>query len=104
MIVAAALAAAAPAAAQVEILNVSYDPTREFYSELNEAFAARWNAQTGAAVTIRQSHGGSGAQARAVIDGLEAEVLTLAISVDVDRVAEATSRLRADWRDRLPNR
>jgi sulfate/thiosulfate-binding protein len=100
---AAALCAAAPAAAQVTLLNVSYDPTRELYREFNEAFAAHWKTETGQDVTIRQSHGGSGAQARAVIDGLEADVLTLAISIDIDRVAEATGRLPLDWRDRLPN-
>jgi sulfate/thiosulfate-binding protein len=103
LILAAALAAATPAAAQVEILNVSYDPTRELYREFNEAFAAHWKARGGEDVTIRQSHGGSGAQARAVIDGLEADVLTLAISIDIDRVAEATGKLPAEWRDRLPN-
>jgi sulfate/thiosulfate transport system substrate-binding protein len=103
LILAAALAAATPAAAQVEILNVSYDPTRELYRDFNDAFAAHWKAETGEDVTIRQSHGGSGAQARAAIDGLEADVLTLAISVDIDRVAEATGKFPTDWRDRLPN-
>ncbi len=103
-IVAAALVALSPLAsvAQVELLNVSYDPTRELYREFNAAFAEHWKAQTGEDVTIRQSHGGSGAQARAVIDGLEADVLTLAISIDIDRVAAATGKIPADWQGRLP--
>jgi sulfate transport system substrate-binding protein len=98
----ATLAAPFAAAADVELLNVSYDPTRELYREFNEAFAAHWKEKTGEDATVRMSHGGSGAQARAVIDGLEADVLTLAISIDIDRVAEATAKLPADWRSRLP--
>ncbi len=96
----------APATAQdsVEILNVSYDPTREFYREYNELFNAWWTAQGNAPVTIRQSHGGAGAQARAVIDGLEATVVTLALSADIDQIAERTGRIAADWQSRLPHK
>lgn len=93
----------APAVAQesVEILNVSYDPTREFYREYNALFNAWWTAQGNAAVTIQQSHGGAGAQARAVIDGLEAQVVTLALSADIDTIAERTGKIPADWKARL---
>jgi sulfate/thiosulfate transport system substrate-binding protein len=98
------LGAAAPAlAADLTLLNVSYDPTRELYRDVNAAFIADWKARTGREIAIRQSHGGSGAQARAVIDGLDADVVTLAISIDIDRIAEATGKLPANWRDRLPN-
>jgi sulfate transport system substrate-binding protein len=100
---AAAAVHAAPAAAQTTLLNMSDDPTRELHREFNEAFAAHWKAQTGEDVAIQQSHGGSGAQARAVIDGLAADLLTLAISIDIDRVAEATGKFPKTWRDRLPN-
>ncbi|MDK3019376.1 sulfate ABC transporter substrate-binding protein [Pseudodonghicola flavimaris] len=94
-----------PAAAQdsIEILNVSYDPTREFYREYNELFNAWWTAQGNAPVTIRQSHGGAGAQARAVIDGLEATVVTLALSADIDAISERTGLFPADWQSRLPH-
>jgi sulfate/thiosulfate transport system substrate-binding protein len=91
------------AADQVEVLNVSYDPTREFYREYNELFNAWWTAQGNAPVAIRQSHGGAGAQARAVIDGLEATVVTLALSADIDVIAEWTGRIPADWQARLPH-
>ena len=94
---------AAPAPVQAEsLLNVSYDPTRELYRELNEAFTAWWVAQGNEAPTIEVSHGGSGSQARAVIDGLEAQVLTLALAGDIDRVA-AAGKLPADWQSNLPN-
>src|ERR1700740_3321297 len=73
---------------QTVLLNVSYDPTRELYKEINAAFAAEWKAQTGETVTIRMSHGGSGGQARAVIDGLNADVVTLALSGDIDEIAK----------------
>jgi sulfate transport system substrate-binding protein len=98
-----ALAAAlgAPAGAQ-ELLNVSYDPTRELYQELNAAFAKQWQAKTGKAITIQQSHGGAAKQARAVIDGLEGDVLTLALAYDIDAVAEA-GLLPRDWQKRLPS-
>jgi sulfate transport system substrate-binding protein len=93
-------AAEAPAAA-VELLNVSYDPTRELYSEFNAAFARHWLARTNQTVTIRQSHGGSGSQARSVIDGLEGDVATLALAYDIDAIAQA-GLLSGDWQKRLP--
>jgi sulfate transport system substrate-binding protein len=97
------LAAIAHAAsAQVKLLNVSYDPTRELYQDLNTAFAKRWKNETGQTVTVQQSHGGSGAQARAVIDGLEADVVTLALAYDIDAIAEK-GLLARDWQQRLPN-
>ena len=83
------------------LLNVSYDPTRELYQDLNSAFAQVWKAQTGQVVTINQSHGGSGKQARSVIDGLEADVVTLALAYDVDAIAEA-GLIHQDWQTRLP--
>lgn len=87
----------------VTLLNVSYDPTRELYQDFNKAFARHWQATTGQAVTIRQSHGGSGSQARAVIDGLEADVVTLALAHDIDAIAEHAGLLPDDWQTRLPN-
>jgi sulfate/thiosulfate-binding protein len=99
-----ALACVAGAAwGDVELLNVSYDPTRELYQELNASFARQWLAQTGEKVVIRQSHGGSGKQARSVIDGLEADVVTLALAYDVDMLQEKAQLLPADWQSRLPN-
>lgn len=92
----------APAIAQT-LLNVSYDPTRELYQDFNAAFAKHWQAQTGATVTIQQSHGGSGKQARAVIDGLEADVVTLALAYDIDALAENGQLLPKDWQQRLPD-
>ena len=89
--------------AQLTLLNVSYDPTREFYREFNEAFAAHWLAETGETVTINQSHGGSGAQARAVIEGLPADVVTLALQADIDAIAANSELLAGEWRERLPN-
>ncbi len=88
----------------VTILNVSYDPTREFYAEYNALFATHWAAQKNQQVTVEQSHGGAGKQARAVMDGLEADVLTLAIGYDLDVIAEKTQLLAKDWQTRLPNR
>jgi sulfate transport system substrate-binding protein len=85
----------------VELLNVSYDPTRELYQEFNAAFAASWKAKTGQDVSVRQSHGGSGAQARSVIDGLEADVVTLALAYDIDAIA-AAGPIRTGWQQRLP--
>lgn len=93
---------AAPALADTQLLNVSYDPTRELYQDLNKAFAAAWKKETGETVTIRMSHGGSGKQARAVIDGLDADVVTLALAADIDAVAERTKKFPADWQQRLP--
>ena len=92
----------ASAAKDVTLLNVSYDPTRELYQDFNKAFAAHWKARTGDNVTIKQSHGGSGKQARSVIDGLEADVLTLALAFDIDAVAEKGKLLPPDWQKRLP--
>ncbi len=89
-------------AREVKILNVSYDPTRELYAAENAAFARAWEAKTGQKVTIEQSHGGSGKQARAVIDGLEADVVTLALAYDVDAIAKA-GLIHGDWATRLPN-
>ena len=96
-----AAASAAPAVAQ-ELLNVSYDPTRELYQEFNAAFIRDWQAKTGKAVTIQQSHGGAAKQARAVIDGLEADVVTLALAYDIDAIA-ASGLLARDWQKRLPS-
>lgn len=89
---------------RVELLNASYDPTREFYTEYNAAFAAHWLAQTGDQVVIKQSHGGSGKQARSVIDGLRADVVTLALAGDIDALATVGRLLPADWPQRLPHR
>jgi sulfate transport system substrate-binding protein len=93
----------APADAATNLLNVSYDPTREFYKDFNAAFARRWKATTGAEVAFQQSHGGSGKQARAVIDGLEADVVTLALAYDIDEIAAVAGLLPADWQKRLPS-
>ena len=90
-------------AADVSLLNVSYDPTRELFQEYNAAFGAYWKKKTGDTVTIKQSHGGSGKQARAVIDGLEADVVTLGLAYDVDVIAEKAQLLPADWQKQLPN-
>ena len=95
---------AKPAPAAVALLNVSYDPTRELYQEINAAFAAQWKADTGQVVEVKQSHGGSGKQARAVIDGLEADVVTLALAPDIDAIAAQGQLLPATWQSRLPNR
>jgi sulfate transport system substrate-binding protein len=101
---AAALLATPARAANVTLLNVSYDPTRELYQDFNKAFAAYWKAKTGDTVTIRQSHGGAGAQARAVIDGLEADVVTLALAYDIDAIADrGKDLLPKNWQSRLPN-
>jgi len=104
----AALAAPAAVFAQqaapgpVTLLNVSYDPTRELYADFNKAFAAHWKDKTGQAVTIKQSHGGSGKQARSIIDGLEADVATLALAGDTDALVEHGQWVRPDWQKRLP--
>ncbi len=89
-------------AANVTLLNVSYDPTRELYKDVNAAFAAQWKAKTGDTVTINQSHGGSGAQARAVIDGLDADVVTLALAYDIDAISQKAKLLPPTWQKRLP--
>jgi sulfate/thiosulfate-binding protein len=85
------------------LLNVSYDPTRELYQDFNQEFVKYWREKTGETVDIKQSHGGGGKQARAVIDGLEADVLTLAITHDIDNIARKTGLLPKDWQSRLPN-
>lgn len=87
----------------VTLVNVSYDPTRELYRAINEAFTRQWREKTGQPVTVRASHGGSGRQARSVIDGLEADVVTLALAGDIDAIAQHSRRLPADWQRRLPN-
>jgi sulfate transport system substrate-binding protein len=102
-VLAAVLLSGPAQAADRELLNVSYDPTRELYKEYNEAFAAHWKAESGDDLTIRMSHGGSGKQARSVIDGLGADVVTLALEADINAIAEATGKIPADWRGRLPN-
>jgi len=89
--------------ADTTILNVSYDPTRELYKEFNAAFAAKWKADTGETVNIQASHGGSGKQARAVIDGLDADVVTLALESDINAIVEKSGKIAPDWRKRLPN-
>ena len=90
-------------AADITLLNVSYDPTREFYQDFNSAFARHWKAKTGDNITIKQSHGGSGKQARSVIDGLEADVVTLALAYDVDALHQNGKLIPADWQKRLPH-
>ena len=102
IILATSLAAAA-GAKEIKLLNVSYDPTRELYTEYNAAFAKYWQAKTGDSVTISQSHGGSGKQAQAVINGLEADVVTLALAYDIDAISQQAKLLPADWQKRLPN-
>jgi sulfate/thiosulfate-binding protein len=94
--------AASAVLADTTLLNVSYDPTRELYKAVNEAFAKDWKAKTGEKVTIEQSHGGSGKQARAVIDGLQADVVTLALQGDIDQIAKV-GKIKADWQKRLAN-
>jgi sulfate transport system substrate-binding protein len=100
-----ALAVAVPVSgyAAKKLLNVSYDPTREFYTEYNKYFEKYWKDKTGEAVTLRQSHGGSGKQARAVIDGLNADVVTLALAYDIDAIAEHTGKIPANWQSLLPD-
>ena len=97
------LGAVVIAAPTVKLLNVSYDPTRELYDEYNKSFSAHWKAKTGENVIINQSHGGSGKQARAVIDGLEADVVTLALAYDIDALAAQSKLVPADWQKRLPD-
>ncbi len=98
------LAIAASAwAKDVTLLNVSYDPTREFYQDYNAVFAKHWKETTGDTVTIKQSHGGSGKQARAVLDGLDADVVTLALAYDIDAIAAKSNFLPKEWQQRLPN-
>ncbi len=98
-----AMTAPLHAAETTTLLNVSYDPTRELYKDIDAAFAADWKAKTGGTVVINQSHGGSGKQARSVIDGLEADVVTLALAYDIDEIAAKAKLLPATWQARLPN-
>ncbi|HEY3538350.1 MAG TPA: sulfate ABC transporter substrate-binding protein [Trinickia sp.] len=99
----AALILGSPSAfAQTTLLNVSYDPTRELYQDVDKAFAAQWKAQTGETLSIRQSHGGSGAQARSVLDGLQADVVTLALAYDIQALADR-GLVAQDWQKRLPD-
>jgi len=100
-IIASMTLSAAAYAADVTLLNVSYDPTRELYAEINKAFAAKFQAETGKSIEIKQSHGGSGRQARSVIDGLPADVVTLALAYDIDEIAQRGA-LAADWQTKLP--
>ena len=95
--------AASQAFADTPLLNVSYDPTRELYQAVNKAFIEDWKSKTGEKVTIEMSHGGSSKQARAVIDGLEADVVTLGLEADIDAIAEKTGKIPKDWKTRLPN-
>jgi sulfate transport system substrate-binding protein len=90
------------ASPDITLLNVSYDPTRELYQEVNKAFAAQWKTKTGQSLTINQSHGGSGKQARAVIDGLQADVVTLGLAYDIDEIADRAGLLPKSWQSRLP--
>ena len=102
----AQLPLASPARGQgrdIQLLNVSYDPTRELYVEFNKAFAAHWKGRSGDNVTVRQSHGGSGRQARSVIDGLDADVVTLALAYDIDELHAKAQLIPADWQKRLPH-
>jgi|SRR5690554_2460650 len=106
LLLAGAFALAAPlsvSAADVTLLNVSYDPTRELYADFNKAFTAHWKAKTGNNATVKQSHGGAGKQARAVIDGLQADVVTLALAYDIDEIHAKAKLIPKDWQTRLPN-
>ncbi|HET8706324.1 MAG TPA: sulfate ABC transporter substrate-binding protein [Pseudomonadales bacterium] len=96
------VSSAAFSADKIQLLNVSYDPTRELYVQVNKQFAEQWQKQSGETVDIKQSHGGSGKQARAVIDGLEADVVTLALAQDIDAIAQS-GQISKDWQQRLPN-
>jgi sulfate/thiosulfate-binding protein len=98
-----ALFGVAAIAKDIQLLNASYDSTREFYAEYNEAFSKHWNAKTGDSVRVTQSHGGSGKQARSVIDGLRADVVTLALSYDIDAIAKKPALLAPEWQKRLPD-
>ena len=102
-LVAGLLWASSAFAADYTLLNVSYDPTRELYADFNKAFAAAYRKETGKSVEIKQSHGGSGSQARAVIDGLQADVVTLALAYDIDEISKLTDKFPADWQSRLPH-
>ncbi len=103
LVAALAVGLVSPSFAQTTLLNVSYDPTRELYQDYNAEFVKYWKSKTGETVTIRQSHGGAGKQARAVIDGLDADVVTLALAYDIDAIAEQTGKIPKNWQTRLPH-
>lgn len=103
MLLALAFASEMASAKDVALLNVSYDPTREFYQDFNDEFAKHWKTETGDTVRIKQSHGGSGKQARAVIDGLRADIVTLALGYDIANIAKHTKKIPQDWQTRLPS-
>jgi len=103
LLISALTASALFAAGPVKLLNVSYDPTRELYQDINAAFAKQWKAKTGADVQISQSHGGSGKQARSVIDGLQADIVTLALAYDIDVLSEKANLVPKNWQSRLPH-
>ncbi len=103
LLLSAALGSIPSAHADVTLLNVSYDPTRELYQDFNAAFARHWQANGGEKVTVKQSHGGSGKQARSVVDGLEADVVTLALAYDIDEIAQIARLLPDNWQTRLPH-
>ena len=103
LILGSLLLASPLAAKEYRLLNVSYDPTREFYRDLNQAFAKDFNAKTGDTIKIEQSHGGSGSQSRSIIDGLKADVATLALAGDIDPLAQVAGLLPKDWEKKLPN-
>src|SRR5580658_5442966 len=102
-IILVALLALSAGAKEIKLLNVSYDPTRELYTEYNAAFAKYWKNKTGDDVIVSQSHGGSGKQAQSVINGLDADIVTLALAYDIDAIAQQGNLLPADWQKRLPN-
>jgi len=102
-VLAAVISTISLGAAAKDFLNVSYDPTRELYEDVNKDFSKYWKSRTGQKINFKQSHGGSGKQARAVIDGLDADVVTLALSADIDVIAEKTRQLPADWQKKLPH-
>jgi sulfate transport system substrate-binding protein len=102
-VLAAVVSAVSFSAAAKDFLNVSYDPTRELYEDVNKEFGKYWQSRTGQQINFKQSHGGSGKQARAVIDGLDADVVTLALAADIDVIAQKTRLLPADWQKKLPH-
>ena len=102
-VLAALISATAFTASAKDFLNVSYDPTRELYDDVNKNFGKYWESRTGQKINFKQSHGGSGKQARAVIDGLDADVVTLALAADIDAIAEKTKLLPKDWQKKLPD-
>ena len=103
LVVALGFVVASVSAKDITLLNVSYDPTRELYEDFNQAFAKHWEGKTGDKLSIKQSHGGSGKQARGVIDGLQADVVTLALAYDIDALADKARLIPKDWQTRLPN-